>query len=808
MAARPSLSQIAGSHLDLFEAYFQQEDKAKNSAIGALDAAKFLKKSGLPDTVLSRIWDLSDPTGKGYLDKQGFYTALKLISLAQNNCEMDLTGVTAEVPPPKMGDPPPVLPANEDWNIKLAERLKFEQLFESLGPVNGMLPGNKVKPVMMNSKLAVDLLGRVWELSDIDNDGFLDREEFILAMHLIYQALENHPVPTTLPSDLVPPSKREKKVLAGSVQVLPVSAPPTDGGWASFPPPGSASPETDVVNVTNSSVSVTEVSWVVSAADKSHYDVMFKAADLDVDGFVNGAEIKDLGLCDTKQTGKLNTEQFALAMHFVQNKLKGIEVPQSLTPDMIPPSMRPKPSIDGTGDAGSTSIYNNPELDMITKEIEELLTEKKLLEKDVYSKNTEISMKRSDLKTLQTELETLAAAIKQLDTQKGEAQKRLDDLDVQKSSLDLTMCEVRRQLEEESDEVNKLKELAEEQEKSICEQEKDLNSKRQELNDLRQEETKLEQQIEGGKNQLNVLTKNMQDSQLHITQAKNKMNQMQEQNKRLQDLVLQYDSAISSGDVSSISDVSLQVITPVLSDADYQKLANTATSSPQSIRSEFSAGTGDEQEDPFKSKDPFTNVNGFSHDPFTEDDPFKNEDPFSNVEAPSLPDPFGGKDPFAAVFGQNTPDVNASFAAFPAQAVPSGKTDPFDPFGLSTSDTKSENSVSNGDPFGGDPFAPPPVAPRSESPTPALPPKKSKQPPPRPAPPKSSGIRAPRSAPPAPDPFVGAAVNTNKTNDTFGAFNNEPFDPFNNASSAAKDPFASSGEENSDQFADFANFDK
>lgn len=30
----------------------------------------------------------------------------------------------------------------------------------------------------MNSKLPIEILGRVWELSDIDADGFLDREEF------------------------------------------------------------------------------------------------------------------------------------------------------------------------------------------------------------------------------------------------------------------------------------------------------------------------------------------------------------------------------------------------------------------------------------------------------------------------------------------------------------------------------------------------------------------------------------------------------------------------------------------------------
>lgn len=48
-------------------------------------------------------------------------------------------------------------------------------------------------------------------------------------------------------------------------------------------------------------------------------------------------------LCDTCQTGKLNKEQFALAMWLIKQKLRGIDPPASLTPDMIPPSMR-KPS--------------------------------------------------------------------------------------------------------------------------------------------------------------------------------------------------------------------------------------------------------------------------------------------------------------------------------------------------------------------------------------------------------------------------------------------------------------------------------
>lgn len=46
-------------------------------------------------------------------------------------------------------------------------------------------------------------------------------------------------------------------------------------------------------------------------------------------------------MCDTNQSGKLNSEQFALAMWLVDRKKKGIDPPVSLAPEMIPPSMRP-----------------------------------------------------------------------------------------------------------------------------------------------------------------------------------------------------------------------------------------------------------------------------------------------------------------------------------------------------------------------------------------------------------------------------------------------------------------------------------
>lgn len=63
---------------------------------------------------------------------------------------------------------------------------------------------------MIKSKLPNNVLGRIWKLSDIDNDGFLDSEEFALAMHLIRVKLEGYDLPSELPDHLVPPTKRNK----------------------------------------------------------------------------------------------------------------------------------------------------------------------------------------------------------------------------------------------------------------------------------------------------------------------------------------------------------------------------------------------------------------------------------------------------------------------------------------------------------------------------------------------------------------------------------------------------------------------
>ncbi|XP_067001966.2 epidermal growth factor receptor substrate 15-like 1 isoform X2 [Anabrus simplex] len=816
MAALPSPTQVAGGHHAVYEAYYHQVDANNQGSIGALDAARFLKKSGLSDAILSKVWDLSDPAGKGYLNKDGFFVALKLVSLAQSGREVSMVNITSDTPPPKMGDVPPVIPVHNnniispptinnsissiDWSVKPAEKAKYIQLFESLQPSNGMIPGNKVKGVLMDSKLPLDTLGKIWDLADMDKDGKLDLHEFIVAMHLVYKALEKYTIPSVLPPELMPPAKR-KDSLPPTIAAVPPTVPGLtnlvmgmDGTKPAIPPLPAAP-------------------WVVTAEERIKYDTLFQQTDIDKDGFVSGLEIKDVFLqsgvpqsvlahiwflCDIKQSGKLNSEQFALAMWLINQKLQGIDPPTALTPEMVPPSFRTKPPVEGVTE-NNNAPYSNPELDMITKEIEELAREKHVLETDIAQKEADIKIKNGEIKSLQSELDTLAATLKQLENQKGEAQKRLNDLKNQKSSVEKELNDVKQELEEEQAQVDNLRRQADEQEQTLRSQEEELSSKKQELEGLKQEEAKLEQQQKESRNQLENLTKSLQDTQLQISQAKAKITHLQEQHRQMNDAVAMYDLAISSGDASTVPDTSFN-IAPEFRDPEYSRVAMVNGGSPV------------EQVKTFRdNEDPFNSLNGPTDNgvaPFVGEDLFKN-DPFGSTKSnPSAADPFSSNDPFGAAFSPKPADGLSSdpFGSFGTNTT--AKNDPFDPFGDggNRSGAKTPVDMSGKDPFGCDPFAslqpssggPPP---RPESPSPALPPKKSKQPPPRPAPPRPLQQPTMRAAPlpptPSPEPTASRDPFSNP-----GATG----DPFGGTTSLNNDPFASSSS-GVNSFADFANFD-
>ena len=89
-----------------------------------------------------------------------------------------------------------------------AERLR--ESFEALGPEGGFLSPQTARDVLVKTGLSKDQLRRIWNLSDIDRDGYFDMEEYVVAMFLCDAVIQKgRPIPESLPVSVIPPSKRE-----------------------------------------------------------------------------------------------------------------------------------------------------------------------------------------------------------------------------------------------------------------------------------------------------------------------------------------------------------------------------------------------------------------------------------------------------------------------------------------------------------------------------------------------------------------------------------------------------------------------
>ncbi|XP_017857702.1 PREDICTED: intersectin-1 isoform X2 [Drosophila arizonae] len=105
-----------------------------------------------------------------------------------------------------------------EWAVQAAQKRKYTQVFNANDRTrSGFLTGAQARSVLVQSKLPQVTLAQIWTLADIDGDGRLSCDEFILAMFLCEKAMAGEKIPVTLPLDWVPPSLRKIKSRPGSV---------------------------------------------------------------------------------------------------------------------------------------------------------------------------------------------------------------------------------------------------------------------------------------------------------------------------------------------------------------------------------------------------------------------------------------------------------------------------------------------------------------------------------------------------------------------------------------------------------------
>ena len=203
-------------------------------------------------------------------------------------------------------------------------------------------------------------------MADTEQKGALGLTEFIVAMHLLasYRNGSMRALPQILPAGLYEAASRRgiPRQVTGtrptSENAGGPSAIPRQVSGANYQRPGSPATRQPFGQSQQPQTPGGD-QWAVSPQDKATFDQIFNTVDTTNAGFITGeqavaffsnsrlpeealAQIWDLA--DVNSEGRLSRDEFAVAMYLIRqqrSKTSGRDVlPQSLPPNLVPPSMR------------------------------------------------------------------------------------------------------------------------------------------------------------------------------------------------------------------------------------------------------------------------------------------------------------------------------------------------------------------------------------------------------------------------------------------------------------------------------------
>ncbi|KAL0091477.1 hypothetical protein J3Q64DRAFT_1654951 [Phycomyces blakesleeanus] len=225
------------------------------------------------------------------------------------------------------------------------ERNKYINMFQANNPIDGVLGGDSVKNILIRSKLSPETLHAIWNLADTRKSGTLNQTEFIIAMHYVSQMMKKsiQSLPATLPVHIYTAAAGRFGPSRQFSAVSPVMRQMSTQNTHSITTRQMTGPS--AVFTGDQSHHPTRGDLDVSPEELAKYSVFFENLNTNGTGYVSGVDAvhffrhsklpeSDLAkiwdLADTNSSGQLSKQEFGLAMHLINKRMAGGQIPTSL----------------------------------------------------------------------------------------------------------------------------------------------------------------------------------------------------------------------------------------------------------------------------------------------------------------------------------------------------------------------------------------------------------------------------------------------------------------------------------------------
>ncbi|KAK0622938.1 hypothetical protein B0T14DRAFT_426728 [Immersiella caudata] len=359
------LSFISAQDQAKFESVFKSAvGETGQTTMSGEKARDLLLRSRLDGDSLSHIWTLADTTRAGQLHFPEFALAMYL-------CNLKLTGKTI----------PSVLPENIKNEVSsMVDIINFSVTEDTSG---ASAPSSSVPDFLRQNTATPPTIQHPQpqpsnsQILQAQMTGFPAQQPGFLGQGLQAQATgmpqaggytgprpPMPPMPTGFGSGLSPNS-------GPGGMIAPLNAQPTGrpGQWGLVNTPATGLPNIDALQARMMPQQGREqgsyttaglqgnavIPWAITKDEKKRYDALFRAWDGLNKGYIggdqaieifgqSGLEKPDLErvwtLADHGNKGRLDLDEFAVAMHLIYRKLNGYPLPNQLPPELVPPSTR------------------------------------------------------------------------------------------------------------------------------------------------------------------------------------------------------------------------------------------------------------------------------------------------------------------------------------------------------------------------------------------------------------------------------------------------------------------------------------